>query len=431
MDKTPAILGGPKAVQHELPPWPIVTEEIIEAVVAALRQGKMSETADTGFNVELEEAFKRYHGCQYALAVNSGTAALDCAVFAAGVGPGDEVITSPLVPGYVVTPILHLNGIPVFADVDPKTGCLAPDEVEKHITKATRAIMVVHLNGHPADMDPIMEIAARHGLKVIEDCAHSQGSVYKGKKVGILGHVSAFSLQSVKNMPCGEGGMVLTNDQEVYERATFVAHHPARLKQCLTMEKYRRYVDTGLGWNYRIHLAAAAIGVVQMKHFDKIMALRRRNAEIINHELEALPGIGGTYVAPDCMHTYYAQLLTYNADELDGLSLDAFRSALAAEGVRAGMLGSSVHGYGIFQDREFYGKGCPWKCRFAQAERSYDNIQFPNLESMRPSTFYIGAGGGFVTENIAVIDEIVEAFRKVTANADKIREATRARASRT
>jgi dTDP-4-amino-4,6-dideoxygalactose transaminase len=425
MDKMPAILGGPRAIQHGLPPWPVVTEEIIQAVVNALRQGKMSETTDTGLNVELEEAFKRYHDCRYALAVNSGTAALDCAVFAAGVGPGDEVITSPLAPGYVVTPILHLNGIPVFADVDPRTGCLAPDEIEKHITKATKAIMVVHLNGHPADMDPIMEIAARHGLKVIEDCAHSQGSVYRGRKAGVLGHVSAFSLQSVKNMPCGEGGVVLTNDLEMYERATVVAHHPARLRQCLTMETYRRYLDTGLGWNYRIHLAAAAIGVVQMKHFDDVMALRRRNAEIINQELEPLRGVSGTYVAPDCVHTYYSQMLSYDAEELDGLPLDAFLRALGAEGVRVRAIESPVHEYGIFQDKEFYGKGCPWKCQFAQTERSYDNIHLPRIEAMRSSAFYIGIGGGFVTENVDVIREVAEAFRKVVNNASKIREAVR------
>lgn len=423
MDNTPAILGGPKAVQHSPPPWPVVTEEIIEAVATALRQGRMSETDDTGFNIELEDAFKRYHGCRYALAVNSGTAALDCAVFAAGIGPGDEVITSPLVPGYVVTPILHLNGIPVFADVDPKTGCLCPEEIGRHVTESTKAIMVVHLNGHPADMDPIMEIAAQHGLKVIEDCAHSQGSLYKGRKAGTLGHISAFSLQSVKNLPCGEGGMVLTDDTEMYERATLVAHHPARLGQCLTMERYRRYLDTGLGWNYRIHLAAAAIGVIQMKHFDAMMARRRRNAESISHALDGLTGVSGTYVAPDCVHTYYSQLLPYHLEELDGLPLSDFVRALAAEGVSAGMVDAPVSTFGIFQNKEFYGKGCPWRCPHVRNERSYVGLRFPSVETLRASSLCIGSGGGFVTENTEVLDEIIEAFRKVTTNARRIRVA--------
>ena len=423
MSNTPAILGGPKAVQHALPIWPTVTEEIVEAVVAALRQGKMSETADGPYNLQLENAFKEYHGCEYAMAVNSGTAALDSAVFAAGVEPGDEVITSPLVPGYAVTPILHLNAIPVFADVDPRTGCISPDEIGRHITTSTKAIMVVHLNGHPADMDPIMAIAQRHGLRVIEDCAHSQGSVYKGRKAGVLGHVSAFSLQSVKNMPCGEGGMVLTNDREMYERATLVAHHPARLKQCLEMEKYMRYCHTGLGWNYRIHLLSAAIGVAQMKSFDQTMGLRRQNADRINDAMDAIPGLGRTYVAPGCVHTYYGQVLTYDADELAGLALDPFLAALRAEGVVCSRIGPPVHEYGIFQDKAFYGRGCPWTCPHAGSERSYDALQFPNVDSLRASGFMVGPAGGFVTDNVRVIDEIIEAFRKVAAHAERIREA--------
>ena len=424
MSDTPAILGGPKAVQHNLPTWPIVTEEIIQAVVAALREGKMSETRDEGYCLQLENAFKEYHGCEYAMAVNGGTAALDCAIFATGVQPGDEVITSPLVPGYVVTPILHLNAIPVFADVDPRTCCISPDEIEKHITKSTKAIMVVHLNGHPADMDPIMAIAARHNLKVIEDCAQSQGSVYKGRKAGVLGHISAFSIQSVKNLPCGEGGMVLTNDREMYERASLVAYTPARLRQCLEMEKYRRYCETGgLGWNYRIHSLSAAIGAAQMKDFDQTMALRRENANRINEAMEAIPGIRGTYVAPGCVHTYYGQVLSYNVNELAALPLDTFLRALRAEGVACARIARPAHEYGIFQDKEFYGRGCPWKCPHAGSERSYDDLQFPNVDTLRASAFMIGSARGFVTHNVHVIEDIIEAFRKVTANADRIRDA--------
>ncbi len=423
MSETPAILGGPKAVQRGLPVWPTVTEEIIDAVVAALREGKMSETRDEGYNARLEEAFREYHGCEFAIAVNSGTAALDAALFAAGVGPGDEVITAPLCPGYVITPILHVNAIPVFADVDPRTGCIAADEIEKRVTKSTKAVMVVHLAGHPADMDAIMAVAERHGLKVIEDCAHSQGSLYKGRKAGALGHISAFSLQSVKNMPCGEGGMILTDDREMYERATLLAHHPARLKQCLTLEKYRRYCDTGLGWNYRMHLLSAAIGLVQMESFDEAMALRRKNADRINEAAESLPGLGPTYVAPDCVHTYYQQMLTYDAAELAGLPLDGFLAAVRAEGAPCSRIAPPVHEFGILQDKQFYGKGCPWNCPHAQGERSYADLSFPNVDRLRASAFVIGAAGGFVTEDARVIDEVVEALRKVVAHADAIADA--------
>ena len=424
-DEAPAILGGRPAVKCRLPTWPIVTDEVIQAAIDALKEGTLSETADEGYNLELEGIFRQYHGSRYAMAVNSGTAALDAAVFAVGVGPGDEVITSPLCPGYVVTPILHFNGIPVFADVDPHTGCIDPSEIEKHITNASKAILVVHLQGHPANMEPIMEIAARHDLKIIEDCAHSQGSLYRGARVGTLGHISAFSLQSVKNLPCGEGGIVLTDDRSLYERATLVGHHPVRLQECLTMEHHRRYLDTGLGWNYRMHRVAAAIAVEQMAHFDEMMALRRNNADYINHALETLPGVGGTYVAADCVHTYYAQMLTYDAEQLDGLPLAAFVQALQAEGVTGtGFLNAPVHTFGLFQDRQFYGKGCPWKCPHAAIERSYDKLAFPNAEHLRESAFLIGSPGGYVTQDLQVISEIADAFRKVTANATKIRQAS-------
>ncbi|HJN18659.1 MAG TPA: DegT/DnrJ/EryC1/StrS family aminotransferase, partial [Armatimonadota bacterium] len=417
------ILGGPQAVRDRAPDWPVVDEPIIEAVVDALRQGRMSETTDMGHNLELERVFKEVHGVAHAMAVNGGTAALDSAVFAAGVGPGDEVITAPFCPGYVATPILHMNAIPVFIDVDPKTGCIDPAAIEPEITDATRAIMVVHLNGHPADMDPIMEVASRHGLTVIEDCAHSQGSTYKGRPTGALGHIAAFSLQSVKNLACGEGGMVLTDDPEMYERASLVGHHPARLNECLEMEQYRRYLDTGLGWNYRIHMLAAAIGVLQMERFDETMALRRANAERISHAMESIPGVGPTYVAPDCTHTYYAQTLTYHPEELDGLPMQRFFEALYAEGLdRLGAHGRPIHEFGIFQALEFYGKGCPWTCRHAASERSYKDLSFPAIDAMRASSFVVGLPAGYVTDDPAPIDQLIEAFRKVTSHAEEIRK---------
>lgn len=424
MSDLPAILGGEPAVRNRAPDWPPVDEPIIEAVVDALRQGRMSETTDTGYNLQLENAFKRTHGTEYAMAVNGGTAALDAAVFAAGVGPGDEVITAPFCPGYVATPILHMNAIPVFVDVDAKTGCIDPGAIEQEVTDATRAIMVVHLNGHPADMDPVMEIACRHGLVVIEDCAHSQGSMYKGRLTGTLGHIAAFSLQSVKNLACGEGGMVLTDDREMYERASLVGHHPARLNECLGMDKYRRYLATGLGWNYRIHMLAAAIGVLQMERFDEMMALRRKNAERISQAMDSVPGVGRTHVAPDCTHTYYAQMLTYDAKQLDGLPMQGFFEALYAEGAdRLGGHGPPIHEYGIFQDREFYGKGCPWACRHATTARSYGELRFPAVDALRASTFLVGFPGGYVTEDAAPVDQLIEAIHKVAAHADQIRAA--------
>ncbi|MGB9717038.1 MAG: DegT/DnrJ/EryC1/StrS family aminotransferase [Thermoproteota archaeon] len=201
-----ALLGGSKTVRSEpgdIFAWPIITREVEEAVLEVLRAGKMS---DVDVTQKFEEEFAQWLGVEYALAHNTGTAALHSAMFGIGIGKGDEVICPSITYWASCLQVYSLGGTVVFADIDPETLCIDPMDIEHWITPRTKAIMVVHYLGMPADMDAIMKIAERNGLMVIEDCSHAHGALYKGRMVGTFGDVAGFSLMSGKSLACGEGG---------------------------------------------------------------------------------------------------------------------------------------------------------------------------------------------------------------------------------
>jgi len=225
-----AILGGPRKVKAEPSDtftWPIVNKEIEEAVLEVLRAGNMSGTDVTK---RFEEGFARWHGMKYALGHNTGTAALHGAMFGLGIGRGDEIICPSITYWASCLQVLSLGGTVVFADINPETLCIDPNDIEHRISKRTKAIVAVHYVGMPADMDPIMNIARRHNIKVIEDVSHAHGALYKGKMVGTFGDVSGFSLMSGKSFACGEAGILLTNDRQIYERAPALVTMPDMMR---------------------------------------------------------------------------------------------------------------------------------------------------------------------------------------------------------
>src|SRR5438034_4850495 len=246
-----ALLGGPRAVQTDpgdMFAWPIITEEDEQAVLEVLRAGKMSGTEVT---MAFEKEFAAWHGVRYALAHNTGTAALHAAMFAGGVGVGDEIIAPSLTYWASALPALSLGATIVFAEVDPHTICLDPNDIEHRLTSRTRAIVPVHYCAHPCDMDPIMEIARRRGVKVIEDVSHAQGGLYKGRLLGTIGDVGAMSLMSRKALPTGDGGMLITDDLTIYERAVAFGHY-ARTRS-LTLLELKRFARLPPGApSYRI-----------------------------------------------------------------------------------------------------------------------------------------------------------------------------------
>jgi len=253
---------------------PDVGKDEIEAVIETMRSGWVTQ----GEKVEeFEESFAKYCGVKHGVAVNSGTAALHVALASLSIKKDDEVITTPLSCVATTNPIIYLNAKPVFVDVEPETLNMDPALIEEKITPKTKAILPVHLFGHPVDLDPLIEVAEKHGLYVIEDAAQAHGAKYKGKKVGSFGHVSCFSFYADKLITTVEGGIALTNDEELAEKMC--------LLRSFGMDKHEKFYHPILGYNYKMSDIHAAIGLVQLRKLDKYIQKRRSNIAHLKKQL--------------------------------------------------------------------------------------------------------------------------------------------------
>jgi len=284
---------------------PNISEAAIKAVAEVLRSGWIGLGPKVA---EFEERFADYVGARYAIALNSGTAALHLAAVVSGIKEGDEVITTPLTFISTNHVILYQRAVPVFADIEPKTYCISPQSVERMVTKKTKALMCVHYGGHPCDLDRLYDIASKYNLKVIEDAAHACGSSYKGRKIGSSG-LTCFSFHAVKNLPAGDGGMITTNDEGQYQRL--------RTLRWLGIDKdtyARTEQDKGkagaYAWKYDVpevgykcHMndITAAIGIEQLKLVDEQNAYRRQLAEIYTQGLHHPDIISLPYVSPEAV----------------------------------------------------------------------------------------------------------------------------------
>lgn len=253
---------------------PQIGDEEVAAVVEVLQSGALAQ----GKTVEaFEEAFAQYCGVKYAIATSSGTTALHIALLAHGIGVGDEVVTSAFTFIASANSVLYAGARPVFADIDPLTFNINPEQIETVITGRTKAILLVHLYGLSSDMDQIMAIADKYGLVVIEDACQSHGSEYKGRKVGSFG-TGVFSFYPTKNITSGEGGMITTNDEVVAEKCRMIRNHGMR----------KRYYHEELGFNFRMTNVHAAIGLAQMTKLDKFNHIRQSNAQFLSEKLQAV-----------------------------------------------------------------------------------------------------------------------------------------------
>ncbi len=270
---------------------PLLGKEEIDAVTEVLSSGMIAQGPKVD---EFELAFSEYTGCEYAAAVNSGTAALHIALLAYGIGKGDEVITTPFSFIATANSILYTGAKPVFADIEPDTFNIDPEKIQEKITSKTRAIMPVHLYGHPADMKAIMEIAEDKKLIVVEDACQSHGAALHGKKVGSFG-TGAFSFYPTKNMTTSEGGMLTTNDKEIAEKAKMIRAHGSKI----------RYLHEMLGFNLRMTDIAAAIGLVQLGKLNEFTIARQKNAEILSSGLKGIPGLIPSITKAGCTHVFH------------------------------------------------------------------------------------------------------------------------------
>ncbi len=253
---------------------PGIGKDEIQAVIETMKSGWVTQ----GKKVEeFEESFAEYCAVKYGVAVSNGTAALHLALAALGIKRGDEVITTPLSCVATTNPIVYLNANPVFVDVEPTTLNVNPQLIEKKVTRKTKVILPVHLFGHPVDLDPLMEVAEKHGLYVIEDAAQAHGARYKGKKVGSVGHISCFSFYADKLITAVEGGMALTNDAELAEKM--------RLLRSFGMDKREKFYHPVLGYNYKMSDIHAAIGLVQLQKLDHYIEKRRANIRYMKSKL--------------------------------------------------------------------------------------------------------------------------------------------------
>lgn len=416
-----AILGGPKAVKSkpgDLFKWPIITREDEAAVLEVLRRGGMSGIEVT---MEFEKQFAQWQGSRYALGFNNGTAALHGAMFGLKIGVGDEIICPSVTYWASALPCFSLGATVVFADIEEDTLCLDPNDIERHITERTKAIVVVHYLGYPAPMDAIMKVARKHRLAVIEDVSHAQGGLYKGRKLGTFGDVAGMSLMSGKSFAIGEAGILTTDDREIYERAIAFGHYE-RFTAKIQNREIRKFAGLPMGgYKYRMHQLSSAMGLVQLKHYDQRCAEIRKALNYFWDGLEGVPGLRAHRVPKNSnsnMAGWYAAHGLYVPEELGGLSVSRFCEAVAAEGGPTGAGANlPLHQHRLLIDADIYGHGKP--TRYAHRKRVLRQPpgQLPVSERIGARTCFIP---WFKHYRPRIIDEYVEAFRKPADGAKEL-----------
>ncbi len=411
-----AIDGGePTVPQGMIKSWPVITEEDKQAVLAVFDSGHL-HGCNAPQAVALQEEWQEFCGVKHALVTNSGTSALHMAVAAAGVEPGDEVITSAHTFWATAAAILHHNAIPVFADIDPRTFTIDPLEIEKKITPLTKAILPVHILGMPADMDPILAIARKHNLKVISDACQAHGAEYKGKRVGSLCHGTGFSLNRSKNLTSAEGGLYTTNDDEAYE----YARRMREFGEVIVPGKEREYNAFTLGWMYRPVEFCNAFARSQLKRLPEYNARRVEMAEYLTEQLRQIPGMSGSCTPPDRKPVYWTYTVRLDPREA-GVDVDAltFRTrtqrVFAAEGMSVGpWQHAPVPAQAVFQQMAGYGHGCPWTCCY-KGNVEYNPDDYPKTWEFLRTHARVAAV--YPPNGMDLMERYVEGFRKVMGNA--------------
>lgn len=418
-----ALLGGPKTIARPFRRYnPIGAEEaraakeVIENGVLSQFIGAWHEDFLGGPKVRaFERAWEGQFGVKHAVSANSCTSALSSAVGAIGIEPGDEVIVSPWTMSASATAILHWNGIPVFADIDRETFNLDPAAVEANITAHTRAIIAVDIFGQSADMDAILAIAARHGLKVISDSAQAPGARYRGKCAGTLADIGCYSLNYHKHIHTGEGGVLVTGDERLAERARMIRNHA----EAVVGGKGETDLANMVGHNYRLGEIEAAIGIEQLKKLEALVAGRQRLAERLTRGLAGLAGLRTPAVRPQCTHVYYVYGMVLDTEKL-GVSRDRIHEALVAEGVEGlGARYVNVHRLPMYQNKIAFGsRGFPWS--LARREVDYRVGICPVAEELQDRS-YLGFQLCLSELDDAETDLVIAAFRKVWDQMDALR----------
>jgi perosamine synthetase len=414
---TLALLGGHPTIERPLELFKSIGEDEVDAASEVIRGGVLSAYIGApgpgfmgGAKVRSFEAqAAAYFGVKHAVAVNSWTSGLIAAIGAIGLEPGDEVITTPWTMAATATAILHWNGIPVFADIDPVSFNLSPFSVERLISPRTRAIMAVDIFGQSADMRSLRAIADRHGLNLLGDTAQGPGARYGALPTGTLADIGGYSFNYHKHIHCGEGGILVTNDDRLAQRLCLIRNHA----EAVVSSDDPADLSNMLGYNFRMGEIEAAIASVQLSKLAGRVASRQRVAAELNEGLRGLAGLATPAVSEGCTHVYYIYGLKLDTSAL-GVPRKKIVDALRAEGVPGVMAGyQNLHLLPLFRHKIAYGRhGFPWTSPYCSRDVAYGPGTCPVAEELHASSFF-GLNlcmCEFHPEDVALV---VAAFRKV------------------
>ena len=403
-----ALFGGSKTKQKSFPLWPQYDDNERRALEEVLESRVWWRTPGTK-TLEFEKAFAEYHGARHGIAVTNGTALLEVAMAALDIGPGDEVIVPDFTFIATASAVLFANALPVLVDVDPETYCLDPELTEAAITPRTKAIIAVHMGGHPADLDRLSVLAKNRGLHLIEDSAHAHGSEWRGKKIGTFGKASTFSFQSSKLMTAGEGGIIISND-DAFERQARSVH------DCGRMPGEWFYSHFIYGSNYRLSEWQGAVLNVQLTRLEEQTLHRHRNGRLLDKLFAEIPGITAQKCDPRCTRNgQYAYIFHVDAKQFAGVSTENFIAALNAEGIPTQASYPPLHELDCFRSGEYR------KCLSGtQATEKHEFLQqrFPNTQRAAWETVWIPQFALLGDEQD--MHEIAEAIKKIQRNAAAI-----------
>jgi len=409
---TPILKEKPESLFH----WPIVNDAMRQAQTDVLDAGNMS---GTDISRKFEQQFAEWNGRKYGLAHNTGTNSLLAAMYGIGLGPGDEIICPSVTYWASCTSALGLGATVVFCDICEKDLQLDPASFEAHITPRTKAVMVVHYMAHPADMDPIVAIAKKHGLKVIEDVSHAQGGHYKGKMLGTFGDVAAMSLMSGKSFAIGEGGMLITDDPEIYRRAIRFGHYD-RIHEVYTKEEMAATSSVPFGGQkFRMHQVSAAIGLEQLKKYDAEMVEIDKAMKYFWKGISDVKGLRMIYPEDQGSDKagWYASRFGYDPEAFDGVGNAAFAKALNAE-VSAGFAAGCnypLHQSEVFYSVDIFGHGKPTASVFLPAGTDPKKLTGELPVSDKINSLLLGEPW-FKHYDTKLIDCYIEAVHKVAEN---------------
>ena len=424
INKNLAINGGEKSILKEFTKYNPIGIEEVEAAKSVIESGLLSGyVASWGPDFfggpkvkEFERMWQDYFDVKYAITVNSWTSGLIAAVGAIGIEPGDEVIVPPWTMCASATSILHWNGIPVFADIEEDTFCISPESIEKNISENTKAIISVDIGGHPANSTEINKIAKKYNLKVISDTAQSPLALDNGKFAGTLSDIGGFSLNCHKHIHTGEGGVLVTNDDELAKRMYLIRNHAEASVADMNINN----LSNMIGYNFRLGEIECAIGIEQLKKLDSLVNTRVSAANKLRNALGKLEGLKTPIVKDGYTHSYYVFFMTIE-EKIINKSRDKIYDALLAEGIQGlSKKFSNVHLLPQYQKKIAYGKnGFPWNSEYCKRDISYKKGICPVAENLNDNSYL-----GFEMCLFELLDEdienIIKAFYKVWSNLDEL-----------